>query len=352
MKISRAIPFLLLSLFVFWACTESETTETAPQEETEPTDILFLAGARSHASGDHEFFAGCTLLAKALNEQSGLNVRAKVISGWPDDESVFEGVEAVVIYSDGTKVVGEGWDKADALAKTGVGLMFMHYAVHPDIPNGEKYFRPWIGGAFETGYSVNPHWIADLETMPDHPIGNGIAGPVRAYDEFYYNMRFRDDRDSVLDLVTAVPRPDDIKRIINLWTQEGYKGVGKRQTLMWGVEREDGGRGVGFTGGHYHRNWAIDGFRQLVLNAIIWTAGLTVPEQGVVSKPLTVEELNANLDDYEGKENPLIPLPDLAELEALPAAELVDATEHARRQEEAKQRRREAARKAKEKAKR
>ena len=58
------------------------------------TNILFLAGSRSHASGDHEFRAGCMLLAKALNEESGLDAKATVISGWPKDEKVFKGVDA------------------------------------------------------------------------------------------------------------------------------------------------------------------------------------------------------------------------------------------------------------------
>ncbi|MCK4685864.1 MAG: hypothetical protein KAT44_12960, partial [Pirellulales bacterium] len=77
------------------------------------TNILFLAGERSHKSGEHEFNAGCQLLAKALNEQSGLDVHATVINGWPEDESVFNEVDAVIIYSDGTKVISHGWEKAD-----------------------------------------------------------------------------------------------------------------------------------------------------------------------------------------------------------------------------------------------
>ena len=116
--------------------------------------IVFLAGQRSHASGEHEFYAGCMLLAKALNEQSGLDVQATVVSGWPKDESILDDAAAVIIYSDGTSVIRNGWEKADKLAKKGVGLMFMHYAVHPSPEEGEKYFRPWIGGAMETGYSV------------------------------------------------------------------------------------------------------------------------------------------------------------------------------------------------------
>jgi hypothetical protein len=294
----------------------------------EPARILMLAGARSHSSGDHEFNAGCLLLAKALNEQSGLDVEATVIKGWPDDETVFDGVDAVIIYADGTSVVRNGWEKVDQLAKSGVGLMFMHYAVHPSAEEGERFYRPWIGGAFETGFSVNPHWVADLKTLPGHPVSAGIKDPVRSYDEFYYSIRFPADRGHVLDLVTGTPTKPRIKRIINLWNENGVSGIDKPQTLMWGIERRDGGRGVGFTGGHYHRNWAVDGFRQIVLNAIVWVAGMEVPEDGVKSRSLTEDELNANLDDYEGKENPWIPLPQVDEYMALPPAEFVTAEEH------------------------
>ena len=308
----------LKSLFYALLCAVFASTAIT----AEKTKILFLAGPRSHASGDHEFNAGCLLLAKALNEQSGLNVEATVIKGWPEDESAFDGVDAVIIYSDSTRVVGKGWEKTDALAKSGVGLMFMHYAVHPSPAEGKIYFQPWIGGAFETGWSVNPHWVADLKTLPDHPVSNGVTDLVRAYDEFYYSMRFRENRGEVLDLVTAVPTKERLKRIINLWNENGIKGIGKPQTLMWGVEREDGGRGVGFTGGHYHRNWAIDGFRKIALNAIVWVAGMDVPKDGVKSNPLTEDELNANLDDY-GKPNPRISLPKVEEFMALPPAKFV-----------------------------
>jgi putative membrane-bound dehydrogenase-like protein len=258
--------------------------------------IVLLAGGRSHGPGEHEFRAGSMLLAKALNE-SGLDVQAEVISGWPSDEKVLDGAKTIVIYADGTSVVGKGWEKVDQLAKKGTGLMFMHYAVHPNPAEGEKYYRPWIGGAFETDFSVNPHWVADLQALPNHAVSRGVDSLVEAYDEFYYNMRFPADRSKVLDLVTATPDRDRVKQYINLWNQYGVDGLGKKQTLMWGIQRPDGGRGVGFTGGHNHRNWSIDGFRTLVLNAIVWTAGVEVPAKGVPSKPITEDELNANLDD-------------------------------------------------------
>jgi hypothetical protein len=65
--------------------------------------------------------------------------------------------------------------------------------------------------------------------------------------------------------------------------------------MMWAVERPDGGRGFGFTGGHFHDNWGNDPFRKVVLNALLWIAKAEVPSDGVDSK-ITTDQLNANLD--------------------------------------------------------
>lgn len=207
-----------------------------------------------------------------------------MIQGWPEDETVLDGIRCLVIYADGTSVVSRGWQKVDALAKQGTGIVFLHYAVHPSAQEGDQYYRPWIGGAFETGWSVNPHWVADLQALANHQVSRGVRSPVQAYDEFYYNIRFPADRSQLLDLVTAVPTRANIKKYIKLWNEHGVAGLDRRQTLMWGIERADGGRGVGFTGGHYHRNWAVDGFRKLVLNAIVWAAKVEVPADGVASQ--------------------------------------------------------------------
>lgn len=313
------------SIFPRWSCGVLASLALTVAASA-ANQIVFLAGGRSHGPGEHEFNAGCLLLAKALNEQSGLDVKATVIQGWPKDESVLDGIKALVIYSDATSVVSKGWDKVDSLAKKGTGLMFMHYAVHPSPEEGEKYFRPWIGGAFESGWSVNPHWVADLKGMPNHPVSRGVTSLVRAYDEFYYNMRFPQDRSKVLDLVTGTPTRENVKQYINLWNEHGVAGLGKPQTLMWGIERKDGGRGVGFTGGHYHRNWAVNGFRTLVLNALVWTAGMEVPKNGVKSLQPTEDELNANLDE-KGKNPPRLKIPTDEEFAAIPAAKIQEARE-------------------------
>ena len=118
-------------------------------------------------------------------------------------------------------------------------------------------------------------------------------------------MRFAEPQTAV-DILTSTPTRDNINRYIH-WTPAGEKALGSKQALMWAVERTDGGRGIGFTGGHWHRNWAIDSFRRVALNAMIWTAGMEVPEGGVESEPVTEAQLNENLDPKKTMEHVFLP---------------------------------------------
>jgi type 1 glutamine amidotransferase len=70
---------------------------------------------------------------------------------------------------------------------------------------------------------------------------------------------------------------------------------GEPQHVAWAAERANGGRGFGFTGGHFHKNWSNDPFRKVVLNAILWVAHADVPPGGVESS-VTAEQLAQNQD--------------------------------------------------------
>lgn len=285
------------------------------------TKVVLIAGVQSHPSGQHEFNAGSILLARALNEQSGLPIDVQVVhDGWPADESIFDGAKAVIIYSDGNKrhpILGHEQKMGELIAQ-GVGLMCMHFAV--EVPEGEtgELFKKWIGGYYEQGFSTNPHWTAPVEINGKHPIGRGVAG-FRANDEWYFSIRFADPK-TALGIATSIPTREKITRYIH-WTPAGEKSLGSAQALMWAVERQDGGRGIGFTGGHWHRNWAIDDFRKLVLNAIVWTAKLDVPEKGVTSLPISEADLNVNLDSKKKMEH--VDLPKEADLNQ-PVAEPIE----------------------------
>jgi type 1 glutamine amidotransferase len=264
--------------------------------------ILFIAGRPSHGPGEHEHRAGCMLLAKKLMEAMP-NVDAQVTCyDWPKDPKIFDGVAAVVMYCDGGDghYVNKQLDFVQGLVDKGVGVACVHYGVEvPAGKSGDKFLQ-WIGGYFEANWSVNPHWKANYETLPNHPIANGVK-PFSINDEWYYHMRFPEGMKNVTPILTALPGPDTLTRPDG--PHEGNPTVRKAiankepQHMAWAIERPNGGRGFGFTGAHFHRNWQNDDFRKLVLNAIAWTAKLDIPADGLITKTPTDEEMKANLDE-------------------------------------------------------
>ena len=269
--------------------------------------IVFLAGPPSHGPGAHEHRAGCLLLKGCLDQVPGV-IAVVCSNGWPADVHVFDDAAAVVIYSDGggahPLLQGDHLKTLGALMAKGVGLVCLHYAVEPTIEKGQPEFLNWLGGAFEINWSVNPNWTADFKVLPDHPITRGVQ-PFQIADEWYFHMRFRDGMKGVSPILTAVPGESTTKR--NDGPHEGNPAVrelvarGEAQAVAWASERAGGGRGFGFTGGHYHRNWGDDNFRKLVLNAILWAAKVEVPKDGVKSA-VTPAELAANLDAKPGRQ--------------------------------------------------
>jgi len=79
------------------------------------------------------------------------------------------------------------------------------------------------------------------------------------------------------------------------------KAKGRSEALMWSVERPDGGRGFGFTGGHFHINWQNDNFRKTVLNALCWISKIEIPQDGIHSSPVNNQEIHENLDKKKRK---------------------------------------------------
>jgi hypothetical protein len=140
--------------------------------------------------------------------------------------------------------------------------------------------------------------MADFKELPKHEITQGV-NPFKIQDEWYFYMRFRDGMKGVTPILSAVAPLSTMNR--HDGPHSGNPTVrqsverGEKQHMAWAAERDDGGRGFGFTGAHFHRNWGNDDFRKLVLNAILWTAKAPVPENGVASV-ITAEDLKKNLD--------------------------------------------------------
>ncbi|MEO5999004.1 MAG: ThuA domain-containing protein [Chitinophagaceae bacterium] len=290
---------LLLLVSMAWL-PASKTTDSRPVNAVfAKKKIIFIAGACSHGPGEHEHNAGCRLLAAELNKYVGDQVEATVIQKWPADTTVLDQASSIVLYMDGEggHLALKHLDHLTKLMKKGIGLTCLHYAVELPTETGGPEFKNWLGGYFETFWSVNPTWDADFKTLPKHPVTNGVK-PFKVYDEWYYHMRFQDNMKNVIPLLTAIPPASTLERKDGPHEGNEFvrKELGKPQHVAWLTQRADGGRGFGFTGGHYHKNWGNENFRKIVLNGIIWTAKINVPSAGVPTPALPEAELQANLD--------------------------------------------------------
>lgn len=268
--------------------------------------VVLVAGPRSHGFGAHEHRAGNLLFQRLLAASVPQLHTTLYHNGWPQDPTAFDNADALLIYANGGggHPVLPHLETVDRLMKRGVGLLCLHYAV--EVPKGDPgaYFLDWIGGYFETHWSVNPHWTLEQTRLaPDHPVTRGVK-PYAIYDEWYYHMRFREHMAGVTALLSAVPPANSLARPDGPHSGNPHvrAQLGQPQHLVWARERPDGGRGFGFTGGHDHWNWGHPDQRTLVLNAMLWAARLEVPAGGVPSPRLTLEDLLVN-QDYPEPDN-------------------------------------------------
>lgn len=288
----RNFLFVTIALCFSLACTTQKSSDKSTKKK-----IVLIPGNDSHGIGEHEHLGGCQLLAKLLNEDvQGVNA-VVTEQGWPKDTTILDDADAIVMYSDG----GDGHmviphlAHIDRLMDKGVGLVNLHYAV--EIPKGDAgdKFLKWVGGYFETYWSINPWWTAQFDSLPDHPITNGVK-PFEATDEWYYHMRFVENDKNLVPILSKLPPDSSLNRPDG--PHENNPAVRKAvledkepQTVAWAYTRPNGGRGFGFTGAHVHLNWMKDDYRKLVLNAIVWTAKIEVPETGIITETPTQQEL-------------------------------------------------------------
>jgi type 1 glutamine amidotransferase len=263
--------------------------------------VVFISGKPSHGRMKHEHRAGNMILAKRLNE-SGLPIEAVVLEdiGYPKDESVLEDASTIVIFctGHGGHLLNPKLKEFDALMKKGIGVIMIHWATEAVSGAPGDKFLEWMGGFCDLNWSVNPHWKPNFKPRP-HPIWNGVQ-PFSVDDEWYYHMRFVEDRTGFTPILTDVPPMETLKRPDGM--RSGNPAVrkavanGETQHVAWAYERTSGGRGFGFTGGHNHDSWQEDNYRKVMLNAILWTAGMDVPKNGVTSSAPDLVEIESNLD--------------------------------------------------------
>jgi type 1 glutamine amidotransferase len=252
-----------------------------------PRKVILISGPldASHPRGTHEYEKSVQLLQQCLDsapELKGLKTETHT-NGWPRNPATLNDADTLVLITSGSDRKAEDHpllvgDHADVMARQmqrGCGLVMIHWTTFaPTGAVGDKVLE-WTGGYFDyqSGTDHPQHWLSRIQHVtttarpgtPDHPICRGLE-PFQVRDEFYYRIRFREND----------PRLKPILRVT-------MPGESADQIVAWAVERKDGGRGFGFTGGHYFENWQLENFRRMILNAIVWTARAEVPVGGVQS---------------------------------------------------------------------
>ena len=270
---------------------------TATQAQGGVKKIVFWAGPKEHgAPGRHEYERDQTehawQLEHAINIK-GVKTLVKVVTKPPRDISELDDADALVIFGNGAWLKTEtgilfpqdqdtdgrvydkehtDWlNKLDAVIKQRkLGLAILHYTMWVDNWVGKRFLMDWFGGNWLPYSSHNPvdNWtVAPLPVK--HPILNGIK-PWTYRDEMFSRYFLYNDHRRT-PLLQATP---------------ATASNGDPETVSWVFARPDGGRSFVWGGSDFHDNMHnVPDYRNYLLNAIAWIAGLDIPAEGVIAPP-------------------------------------------------------------------
>lgn len=242
----------------------------AAAEETKK--IVIVAGTTKEIDrvGHHDYLGGCQLLEVLLKQNPGVKT-ALVTEGWPSDESVFEEAAAFVFYTDGAGKQAYLSSPAriaaiQKLVDAKVGLVSIHQAVEYP-PEFAKLSMDWTGGLYHKVLSGRGHWDSKHEKFPEHPVTRGVT-PWEINDGWLNSFKFSKEMAGITPVVWSGK------------THLGSSAGGAADIVAWTYDRNDGGRSFNFSGLDAHSAWERTGMRQLMVNGVLWSAGIKIPKSG------------------------------------------------------------------------
>ena len=161
---------------------------------------------------------------------------------------------------------------------TGVGLVTIHWASSVFEKNLDRLGDRWgeyLGGFWVSNYGLSTDKSVLKQLVPEHPICRGWQ-EYELHDEFYLKPTIKG----------ATP-------LLQVTTK------GEKVVVSWAYQRPDNGRAYGTTLGHFYRNFQIPAFRRTIVNAILWTAHVDVPEEGA---PVDLSEAQLRLPPKPAKD--------------------------------------------------
>ena len=252
----------------------------ATAEEATRHKIILVAGemTKIDAAGHHDYLAGCECLQVLLRQTDGVET-VRINHGWPQDESLFEGASSVVFYTDGGGKQAfldspQRVAKLQSLVDAGVGIVLIHQAV--DFPDKfAEQGRSWLGGVYQKDKSGRGHWPSSHIDFPSHSVTHGVT-PWQINDGWLNSIQFVENMQGITPLVWS-----------GKGVEESRAGL-DNHLVAWTCKRPAGGRSFAFSGLDAHSARELPGMRQRVVNGSLWSAGVTIPENGApndIEKP-------------------------------------------------------------------
>ena len=247
-----------------------------------PAKIVMVAGTPSHAPAEHEFNAGTLLLEKCLRQNKGVET-VFVKGGWPEDEKVFDGASAIVLYMDGGAkhplIMGDRLETMSRLMKKGVGLVCLHYAVEvPKEKGGARVAR------LDWRFLRTPVLAESDQRCARRPSCPETSDFARleefaGKEKWYHLIRF-------FPMKARHSDPD----------HNAAKGRSEQRNhrLGCGGARRQRPR-IRLHGAHFHSNWGIPDFRRMIGGRDPLERKGDVPAGGA-ERDVTAADLQANLD--------------------------------------------------------
>jgi type 1 glutamine amidotransferase len=244
------------------ACSFLCECDKASGADAPRTKVLFIGKDPDHPYGTHMYMHVSKVLARCVELTPG--VQAVVSNGWPKDAAALEDVRTIVIYANPAAeflLDGPHRDEVDRLMKKGVGLVTIHWAssvTQKDLDRLGPTWLSYLGGTWVSNVGLSAGKSMLKQLAAEHPICRGWS-EYEIDDEYY------------LDPIIG-------KKATPLLQVRERKG--KDVIVGWAFERRGGGRSFGTTLGHPYKNFQIEAFRRMLVNAILWSAGVDVPREG------------------------------------------------------------------------
>lgn len=245
--------------------------------------IVLIGGDGVFAPGQHDWSHGVQLMEDMLRRSPQLAAHPEFEIeaypyGWPSGDAL-QDAATIVFYFNGRDrnplLDARPRDLIAKLMDRGVGLVALHQSFTLPESDTTVPIKDWVGAA-RYGYFNRTTKPALLNVADNgHPIARGLEDTVLV-DEYFPTLEFSTSG-----------------KITPIWTAElpihyqhsepTVEFETQRYDVAWAYERENGGRSFAYVGAHFLATWDNPQLRTAFLNAVLWTAGIDVPEGGATT---------------------------------------------------------------------